>query len=346
MGDEQQPRRSRRSKRWCFTVFGGLGPAALDEDGEELPPEPIGLTEADGDAIAELLAHQEAKYAFQLEEAPDNKTPHFQGFVEFTGAVTMRRAKASFPNRFRPHLEITKGTRKHNLDYCTKAPRLAGPWVDPEPDNPWWNEGGQGHRSDLALVAQMVSDGKSEEEIASAHPATYVKFHRGLERLREVLQGAAAPAIQPEFRAFWIVGGSGIGKSHAAMAHFPMAFRHSALHGEWNDGYNGQSVFIWDDFDWNDTKISTVLEVADKYVKRLPVKGSFKPGIYNLVIFISNYTMDECYGGYIAAARHAAFKRRFTEIVVETREECDVAMRLIKENRYIEAPREQQVGDD
>lgn len=320
MGDEPVPgpRGHRRSRKWVFTLHRGGGDNPVYEE----------TFRGWGDTIAELFRHAGLCFAFQLERGEQGRL-HYQGYVEFPNAVSMRRVVRGFANYMRPHVDIARGTRKQNLDYCTKDPREGGPWVEPGPDDPWWLEGGQGKRTDLKIVAEMVAEGKTDAEIVSAYPGTFVKNWRGLARLREVLQEAAALPIR-HFNAYWITGPPGCGKSHAAAVHFPTAFRRSAMHGHWFDGYEAQEVMVYDDFDWTTTDFPILLEIGDKYKGKLPIKGGFKENMLKCTIIISNQTMQEVYPLIVDNSRRDALTRRFLERRVKTREECEQVMEEIK----------------
>lgn len=61
----------------------------------------------------------EFKYAiFGREKCPETGKPHLQGFVSCNQQKLLTTMKKLFP---RAHLEITKGTPKHNKDYCSKV---------------------------------------------------------------------------------------------------------------------------------------------------------------------------------------------------------------------------------
>lgn len=64
---------------------------------------------------------------YQLERAPETKRPHYQGYVQYHTRATMRLVKTDFGNGI--HCEPAKGSAQDNYLYCTKEPRLDGPWV-------------------------------------------------------------------------------------------------------------------------------------------------------------------------------------------------------------------------
>lgn len=64
---------------------------------------------------------------YQLEECPETKRPHFQGYVQFHTASSMAIVKRDFGLGI--HVTAARGSAESNFDYCTKEPRLAEPIV-------------------------------------------------------------------------------------------------------------------------------------------------------------------------------------------------------------------------
>lgn len=93
--------RARRARSWCFTINNHKDDT--------------------GDTLDQAFRDNNAKrWVFQEEVAPTTNTPHLQGCVMFANARTFNSLKNSiFPKEV--HLEITRGTWKSNVAYCSKA---------------------------------------------------------------------------------------------------------------------------------------------------------------------------------------------------------------------------------
>lgn len=72
------------------------------------------------------------RYVCQL-EAGESGTPHLQGYAKFRNALTMSALKALFGEG---HYEVSKGTDEDNYNYCSKEPRIRGPWFHGWPRKP------------------------------------------------------------------------------------------------------------------------------------------------------------------------------------------------------------------
>lgn len=85
-----------RSRRWVFTLNN--------------------WTEEEYQSIHNYMAHK-SKYFIIGEEKGEQGTPHLQGYVEFKNPIDFSSIK-NICNRL--HLEKTRGSRKQNIDYCSK----------------------------------------------------------------------------------------------------------------------------------------------------------------------------------------------------------------------------------
>lgn len=111
---------------------------------------------------------------YQLEEG-ENGTPHLQGYVQ-TSQKTLPFMKQWLP---RAHFEPAKGTADDNTKYCTKEPRLDGPWTEGEPRR-------QGKRSDCDTVRDYLMDAKrSRRDIIDNVPQAFDRFPRLLDAIQD-----------------------------------------------------------------------------------------------------------------------------------------------------------------
>lgn len=81
-----------------------------------------------GDELANSIQQHNSSnnYVFQYEMG-ESGTPHFQGFIAFKNKV---RPKGLFgTDAIHWEKKGKKSTIGHNINYCTKEPRLAGPWL-------------------------------------------------------------------------------------------------------------------------------------------------------------------------------------------------------------------------
>jgi len=100
----------------------------------------------------------------------------------------------------RAHLEASRGSPQQNKEYCTKEPRLGGPWEFGE-------MGEQGKRCDIkAFVDAMKEKLLSPEEVEEKFPLIAAKYPRFEQRIRNSVRLAAQPKTVLVPRAGWQAG--------------------------------------------------------------------------------------------------------------------------------------------
>lgn len=229
---------------------------------------------------------------WQLEEKGHK---HFQGYLE----TTMPRRKAWLIKNFSgtAHYEISGGTREENRKYCTKPEtRIDGPWELGD-----WTEGGQGARNDLKKVALELKT-KKIKEVAADNPETYIKYHKGMEKLRQHLISDRNWAT--EVHIIW--GAPGSGKTRKVYEENKDIY--SKPDGQWWDGYDGHEIVLIDDFDGINIPYETMLKICDRYPLQLACKGGFVNFVAKKIYITSNINPDEWWLNRV----QDAFKRRIT----------------------------------
>lgn len=233
-----------RVRRWCFTLHHYSG-AELDwlKSGE----------------IPDL------RYMVCGEEmGAEDKTPHLQGYAEFTKALTMGQVKSALKSDS-VHLETAKGNARENEAYCAKEGKS---WTRGTPAAP-------GTRNDLRAVTEglkagtgirtMVLDGTIGGKAALGFAEAVAKY---VEPERDWL---------PEVQWFW--GPPGAGKSRAAREWLndPEArYVKTSGSGKWWDGYDGHPDILWDDFRDSQCPLTDLLGLLDRYGHRLEIKGGMR----------------------------------------------------------------------
>lgn len=88
---------SLRSRRWCFTLNNP--------------------TEQEESMLQGMVSSGQANYLVFGRERGAEGTAHLQGYVEVPKKRTLSSMKSLLP---RAHLEISRGSKESNRDYCTK----------------------------------------------------------------------------------------------------------------------------------------------------------------------------------------------------------------------------------
>jgi len=205
-------------------------------------------------------------------------TEHFQLYIEFHDATSIKRGRKLLGDV--GHWEGRRGSQLEAIQYCSKLEsRVSGPWQFGVPHP------GQGARTDLAAVASLAQSGESLEAIARQAPSTFIKYHRGIERLCGLQE---APSFR-DVKVFVFIGPPGTGKTSTVYE----AYGHSnvyCLASEeplWFNGYDRQRVLLIDDIA-RSLGSKAFLRYLDGHPLQLPVKGGFAVARYSVVCVCTN----------------------------------------------------------
>lgn len=205
-----------------------------------------------------LLNYERATYVILGKEVGrKRKTPHLQGYMELEDKTAFNTIKKLCP---RMYIAKRRGTAKQAQKYCMK-------------DQNYLEKGtisNQGKRTDIEDVCDDIKAGMSLEDIAEGHPATFVKFHRGLKELKHTL--SAHRTQKPYVK--WLWGETGIGKTRTSVETSTSYYIKDNT--KWWDGYEQQETIIIDDFeetvgDYPDFR--TLLRLLDHYRFQGETKG-------------------------------------------------------------------------
>lgn len=210
----------------------------------------------------------------QLEKG-ENGTMHYQGYFRLIKRTRFGGVKKLVPQA---HLEPRKGTHTQAYDYCTKEDtREGGPWEIGTPPRP-------GARTDLEELALMVKDGASDRQLFEEHPASFVRYYRGLREARQVLRDTTPT----QTKGIYLHGPTGCGKSTHLLQQYPGA-DWVTFDGKFHSGYTGAKVVIYDDVDISLMSRSLKLQLVNKTPRRIRCFGSMKLFNPELVIIVSNH---------------------------------------------------------
>lgn len=171
-------------------------------------------------------------------------------------------------------MEIRKKSHDEARTYCMKDDTR-----DPSPGSGPWEHGipklDQGTRTDLTTIRAKLDSGVSEKEIAQEHFGDWCRYFRGFQRYRTLSEGKDRSEV--EVCIFY--GPPGCGKSHQARlacGKLPVYTKEPGC-GKWFDGYDGQDVILFDDYDASQP-YNHLLRICDRYA----VTGECKGGTVKL----------------------------------------------------------------
>lgn len=278
---------TRSAKNYCFTINN-----YTNEHKQHLADKCQGV----GDGNSSCLA----KYLVYGEEVGEQGTAHLQGFVSFKSRKTFLQAKAWLPTG--THIEVAKGSPSQNRDYCTKD----GAFTEFGQAPP-----GRGARTDLVAVATAIKDGQTEQQVFEQFPATYIRYQRALDTLIQRYRPTRDLAEPPTVRVYW--GKTGTGKTRAVYDEFALADIYKHPGEGWFNGYIGQPVALFDDFDGSVFKLNYLLQLTDRYPMIVPIKGNYVNWVPTTLIFTSNKHPNDWFLGAYQEHRNALI-RRISEI--------------------------------
>jgi len=322
-------RNNKPQRRWCFTINN---------------PNEMHVVKEGTDGV---------RYAiWQYEEGEENHTPHLQGYIEFTTPWRMARVKALIGND--AHVEAAKYPEAANTAYCSKEPRLGGPWIVGNTSS-----SGQGKRTDLKPYEEEAIAVAAGKPLCDVPPGIFVKHASGFTKLAALTK----PKMRPNFKVICMIAGPNIGKSTWAYNHYPDLYKpYYGNGGMWWDGYCGQKTVFLDEFRGHCT-LSKGLHYLDKMPLMLETKGGSVAAQFDLLIIASNSAPEDWYPE--AMAKHPqdfqALLRRLGRLPIlfpyqnsyyimagDRRtliKECNAAVRApLKQDPYVDDPSEDEAG--
>lgn len=188
------------------------------------------------------------------------------------------------------HLEVARGNRDQCIEYCKKEDAHAFEYGDR-------GAGGQGKRTDLAAVVDLVKSGKTLKDICQDHGESFIKYHRGI---RELVGVCAEPRDFPT-NFVWRYGRTGAGKSRATHAESQGLCNGdvawiSDVSLKWFDGIDANTRgIVLDEFDGT-ASLAYLLRLLDRYPLRVPIKGGMVNFRCRWIFITSQFSPNRYYG--------------------------------------------------
>lgn len=218
---------------------------------------------------------------------------HLQAYIEYTEPVRNSTVKLIFGKQ--AHTSIRKGTRDQARNYVLKEETSYKPKKYPPIELGTWIKG-QGTRSDLNSMYQLIKEGKTNYELLENNPSTYIKYHKGFSHARSLHQSTLK---RKPPKVYIIVGPPGCGKTRYVYDKYPQDQIYSLMESSstvWFDGYEGQKILLIDDY-YGWITYSYLLKLTDRYPLRVQIKGGSTPFLAEKIYITSNKSPRHWYPG-------------------------------------------------
>lgn len=209
---------------------------------------------------------------------------------------------STIKNRFpEAHIDRAEGTAAECRAYVEKS----GKWADdaksetsvPGTFEEWGtlpDEPGQGARTDIAAVYEMIADGMSNAEIMAANPDYAGQISR-MDKIRQDILEARYRETFRELNVTYIFGPTETKKTRSVMERYGYSSVYritSYVHPF--DRYAQEPVMCFDEFR-SSLPIGDMLNYLDGYPLSLPARYANRQACYETVYIISNIDLKEQY---------------------------------------------------
>jgi len=228
----------------------------------------------------------------------ETQTPHTHIFVKLKSPAKFSRIKKLFPDA---HIEKAVGSATANRDYIRKE----GKWADdpkadtsvPDSFEEWGDipeEPGQGFRSDIAELYNMIVDGMSNAEIMAQNPDLAAHISR-MDKIRQDILEERYRTTWRELTVTYIFGPTGTGKTRGIMDEhgYGNVFRCTDYKHPF-DRYASEPVLCLDEFR-SSLMIGDMLNYLDGYPISLPARYANRVACFETVYLVSNIDLSKQY---------------------------------------------------
>lgn len=252
----------------------------------------------------------------------ETHTLHTHFFFCLKSPAMFSTVKRRFPDA---HIEAARGSIIENRDYVAKT----GKWENDQksdtrvegsfeesgepPDEP-----GQGARTDIAAVYEMIADGMSNAEIMAANPDYAGQISR-MDKIRQDILEAKYREIFRELSVTYIFGPTATGKSRSVLdCHgYGNVFRVTDYNNNRPfDRYAQEPVLCFDEFR-SSLPVGDMLNYLDGYPLSLPARYANRVACFETVYIISNVDLAAQYPNVqqTEPATWRAFLRRIHHVI-------------------------------
>lgn len=258
-------------------------------------------------------------YCLSDEVGLETHTQHTHIFLALKTPAKFSRIERLFPEA---HIEQARGSVEENRAYMEKSGKSKNngkadstvPGTFEEwgtmPDEP-----GQGYRSDIAQLYNLIVEGNTNAEIMRLNPNLAVH----ISRMDKIRQDVLEARYRDEFRHLdltYIFGPTGTGKTRGVMElGYSSVYRVTDCTHPF-DRYAQEPVILFDEFR-SSLMLGDMLSYLDGYPIALPARYANRQACYTSVYIISNIDLSEQYKNVQEnePATWKAFLRRIHHVI-------------------------------
>lgn len=218
-----------------------------------------------------------------LEECPNSKKLHFQGFVRFNCAKTFRAVKQKIFQLDKIHIEVAKSSDAANRDYCLAYGKYLNKPGHLKRLIDFGKPAKQGKRNDITRAIEIISQtGKMSAVLDEVHNYQACRHTEMWLKYKE----KPRPVDPKNMKVINIYGAAGTGKTKAVYDFCAPRIPYKPVSYKWWEGYDGDQIVLLDDIRGDFCKYHELLTLLDIYPFRVETKGGSRQ-IQATTIFIT-----------------------------------------------------------
>ena len=263
--------------------------------------------------IIELLNNENVKYACGKEEIGDEThTNHLHVFVIFKSPRYPNAVIDLFKSFNGAHVEVCRGSIQENIDYIKKEETTVDGTFFEIGDIPK----GQGNRSDIVLIKDLIEEGYSADDIVDLYTHFLFQLDK-IEILVRHYRMKKYSKIKRDIKVTYIYGQSGVGKTRYVVDKIGLQNMYRVTQYKHPfDSYKGQKVLVLDEFRFQ-IGFSEMLNLLDIYPVELDCRYNNNIACYTRVYVISNIPIEQQYPDIDKSSENwKAFLRRIDDFIV------------------------------